>query len=873
MEREVDEVRQFLPLLFVVLWALHGLTQYGPGEWGQGARLEFSARLEGAGTCQEIAGGIRCLVREGSSAVLRLFARRDPPGAVNIRMVSAPPGWPVLPVASGWGTATAEYRFTVPAGSGGQRFELIFEAWTAGVPYPMRITVVLEVAGEVPELPPTEPVYATDEEGRFRVPVEEIPDTVVTGILTRCTVQPLPGVRISVRLLPKPGRLGIRSLGDVGSVRITTPYGSATIERFKLLSSMDERGRVYRTIDVGVVCLLPGGPSKPQALPSEPISVTTDEKGNFSVPLDGGTVSGRLVGCDGKPLSRQRFSLAPVPKDGEIKAVRLEVPGYKPIEVSQFIKLSFFGSTFYQLGEVALPCPEPRLILLDVGIRRGSPTGLTAAEEENPVYFQQQTVDELLRFRVEAVPGSVVLELVAKLHPLAVSRTYAVGPSYYVDLPMEWIPGIEERKRAGLIEIEGWSWALPVPVKEFGVFDTLEVPRFDRVRETPINQDTWFRVQEKRLDEIRIRGGEAALGWWELEAEIKTPDGRIHRVRSVSGKKTELHFRYSDGRVTTAEVSFPQLYLIFSHDVPVYELASAGTLRIKAIPRKAIEISSYYASASANSASENGVELGAEIDLTGISGEWTATMGGAYVMLGDPFSPGGIIDAALATPVIYVCPMVGDDDLPVEGRAEVRIVPPTSSYGLEVVQDYHIGWAIGQELAKELVGLILGEVFPGGAVQRVMKKVIPERLRRPEKLFEWLADEAEETARDELVGLLEEAKKEKKIAAYSAAYQGIFSVDGAASPFMVESRIAGGDQKLSGTFKKAFEVELQSRSRPRYQLISGASLSVFLLGPYDEILYHRVSARASLSPASPWWEIVDGNDRRGYDPDPNSTWK
>ncbi len=90
--------------------------------------------------------------------VIELVATRTPAGAVNIRTDSRPSGWPALKPAdpaSGWGTVTARYTFTVPTGSAGRRFELVFQAWTVGIPTPLNLKFIIDATAPSP--PPTYP--------------------------------------------------------------------------------------------------------------------------------------------------------------------------------------------------------------------------------------------------------------------------------------------------------------------------------------------------------------------------------------------------------------------------------------------------------------------------------------------------------------------------------------------------------------------------------------------------------------------------------------------------------------------------------------------------------------------------------------------
>ncbi len=123
--------------------AVHGLpaeVYYG------GVRLEFSGTLAIAGSCSRAAENvIQCRVPAGAAGTLALTAARIPAGAVSIRAESLPAGWPPFPARSGWGTLNAQYAFAVPLVTAGQRFELRFRAWTAGVQREVELRVILDV--------------------------------------------------------------------------------------------------------------------------------------------------------------------------------------------------------------------------------------------------------------------------------------------------------------------------------------------------------------------------------------------------------------------------------------------------------------------------------------------------------------------------------------------------------------------------------------------------------------------------------------------------------------------------------------------------------------------------------------------------------
>lgn len=348
-------------LVGLLLVALAGsAAQYGgEGSYG-GVQLHFSGRLVSAGSCQQLAQDtIRCQVPAGSPGNIQLEATVTPAGyPVNITAISLP-SWANFMPASGYGMATTTCAFQPPAEAAGQTFQLIFRASTIYGLY-VDLTVILDVVQGQPPTGPEypEPGYVTDEEGRFSVPVDYPPNTWVQGVLTRCTRYPLAGVPVEVILLPKPGRLNIGSLSDVGAVRISTPYGEVTATEFRLLSSIDAYGRVSQTIDVGTVCLKPSEPSPPPAPPTGPITGTTNEEGKFSVPLPGlpgTTLTGRLTECTVTPLPHQEFSLTPIYEGETISGFTVSVPGYEPVTVTEFGRISLFGLTTYLLGDVCLP--------------------------------------------------------------------------------------------------------------------------------------------------------------------------------------------------------------------------------------------------------------------------------------------------------------------------------------------------------------------------------------------------------------------------------------------------------------------------------------------------------------------------------------
>jgi len=347
-----------LAALVLALGSGGGVAQYGgEGEYG-GVQLRFSGQLTTAGGCEQVAQNlIRCQVPTGRRGTIQLTATVTPPSyPVSVFAVSLP-SWASFQPVSTYGTAQTTCTFTPPAGAAGQSFQLRFRASTV-YGLSVDLTVVLNVVVVQPPTGPEYPEaeYTTDERGRFSVPVDYPPNTTVKGTLTECTRYPLAGVPISIALLPKSGRLNIGSLDDVGAVQIDTPYGSTTVTEFNLLSSIDENGRITRTINVGVVCLQPSGPIPPVP-PTETIPGTTDEEGKFSVPLPGQpgtTVTGRLTECTVRPLPNQEFTLTPIYGEGTLNGFTIDVPGYEPVTITEFGRFSLFGLTSYLLGDMCL---------------------------------------------------------------------------------------------------------------------------------------------------------------------------------------------------------------------------------------------------------------------------------------------------------------------------------------------------------------------------------------------------------------------------------------------------------------------------------------------------------------------------------------
>ncbi len=158
----VVQVKRLLSLLLLVLsLAFPAGTEaqtYGSGELEyMGIRLTFSGQISG-GTCQSVAQNVvRCQVHAGASGAIQLTAVRTPAGAVNIRAASLPSGWPAFSAASGWGTVSKRYTFTLPSSSAGQSFELRFSAWAAGVVGELQLTCIIDAVAPPAPTPPPSP--------------------------------------------------------------------------------------------------------------------------------------------------------------------------------------------------------------------------------------------------------------------------------------------------------------------------------------------------------------------------------------------------------------------------------------------------------------------------------------------------------------------------------------------------------------------------------------------------------------------------------------------------------------------------------------------------------------------------------------------
>ncbi len=366
--------KKILVFSFIILWAFWGLAQYAP-PGGERVSLRFSGRLTSLGSCSQIAAdAIRCRVPAGTRGSISLTATVSPAiYPVRIQAISLP-SWAGFQPAMGYGAARAVCTFTPPTYASGRTFELRFRATVPTYGLQSELVVTLEITGmtvtgaPMPTFPPTTPVYTTDQRGRFTVPMEELPDTVVTGTLAICGKETLRGVRISVRLIPREGHTTIRTLTDIGAVEVSVPgYGTIKVpkEKLRFASSMDITGRIQHTIDVGTICLWRATTVTPiQSGPigyplGNTVSGITDARGRFEVPMPGKPgekVWGRFVDCTTRePLKGKQFTLSPVYNEkGKLRGFELHSDSFAPITVAKFVRVDFssFGKRGYELGSI-----------------------------------------------------------------------------------------------------------------------------------------------------------------------------------------------------------------------------------------------------------------------------------------------------------------------------------------------------------------------------------------------------------------------------------------------------------------------------------------------------------------------------------------
>ncbi len=908
-----------LGLGLLVIWALVGWSQCleVPCLSFDGPSVTFKLCVQVAGgTCSNVpkpppapSDAVRCSVSEGTSGTVDLTVTRNAPGSFEGRIVltgSVPGGWPAFtPVSrsgSGNMSQTAQYRFSVPPGTAGRTLELKFKAQADGCFGELILTVVLEVTAR-----PSEPqLYGpftgtTDDAGKFTVPIPGLPNNVrVGGTLTECTVKILARTPVTIYVAARTMTLGgvgfvwasysvppvVQQASPVDYVLVSVPgYPQMRVTPVQIIPII-VGGTTYTMVDLGTVSF--PAPTCQTRPPDGGITGKTDGQGGFTVSVgSGNTVSGKLRECTEKPLPNQTFTVIPKFSGSELDAVTFVVPGYADTTVTKAVSVVHLGAMKYiNLGDVcfSLPTqisPKPRLVLVDV-----------AVESFAPVYFLQQTVDELLEFKLEAVEGSTVMELSATLRDARVSGLTRVSAGEVVVLPLTWLSETSRnkvaQKESSIVRCANWAWQVPVAAEgPFGEFNDLIVRRTeaDRVRETPINENTFFRVQEKELDKIVIANGKVALGIWEMTAKIRTPDGVVHTVVSEPDYRAEVKLTLDDGSVISVVEGVPHLYQLFGREVPVYELKFCQEAGIEARELRQPSVMQYYSLVpeSLQKRADVGgdpltIDLYARVDLRkwGVAPE--VVLGGNYMLIGNPLTcrlEG--LDAQIRSNAFYICPAISKDDLPVETESEVIVEPASGTYECNVAVEHGTWTALSKLLLEEALGFAFGGGVPNTGAQ----------------LIEFLFEKARDYLMDDLQARVE-GDGAAAVEAYASVYQALFSASSAdpAPWYAATYRVLPpgtniGRRALDGLITCTWE----SSGRPSYQVVTGAAAVAMVLGRAARIKNWVAYAKVSLRLDSSWWKVwstVDEDvlphyeegilrlwhDAREVDTkDPNTTWK
>gem|GEM_PF-5220176 len=174
---------------------------------------------------------------------------------------------------------------------------------------------------------------------------------------------------VTISGISLPPWLDFEEVSGTGTVETTCPFvvpRDVVGRRFTLKFRASTVRGAQVTLIIYVEVVAPEVPTEPTpSVEGPPVSIpaTTDEEGKFSVSYPGfpGTVfTGKLRECGAGPLSQQPFVLALLPKGtgltspADVGKVVISVPGYEPVEISQFRTFSLFFMTTIDVGEICL---------------------------------------------------------------------------------------------------------------------------------------------------------------------------------------------------------------------------------------------------------------------------------------------------------------------------------------------------------------------------------------------------------------------------------------------------------------------------------------------------------------------------------------
>lgn len=274
------------------------------------------------------------------------------------------------------------------------------------------------------------------------------------------------------------------------------------------------------------------------------------------------------------------------------------------------------------------------------------------------LYFQDQTVDRLLTFRISGPDGMVVTRLTARWEPLP---------------------------RDSLMRVFGHDQVAYCSSRPY------EIER-SRPEATPVNTVTWFRVQEDRLDELAVQdcvesayagsgvrpsAYPVAKGRWRMRATVALPDGE-RTLESVDRCTGEEEREAGPGRC-------PRRMLLVRGDARVLEVGcdrDFDQVWQRRVPFRIDEVP--QGSSGARPRGADGLDLAVtvtehRIPLSGVTLE---TLAG----YGDPLSHDG--DNPELQLAFHVAPAVDSSDLP-RGDLRLRAEAEWHWSGLAISLDSH----------------------------------------------------------------------------------------------------------------------------------------------------------------------------------------